>query len=276
MRAEGRRLLGASPGPPRQVGLVLDPAGDARPALAQVARWARRSGVRAVVAARAVRGPLPTGIDPVAGSALACPGGVLLALGALPHAVALGAASGTPVLAAGGGELEAALDALSAGRFAVEERTLLAIRRAGCTELAVNDVVLRRTAAGTVADVAVRVGGEELARRHGDGVIVATASGSAGYSHAAGGPIVSPRLPVTLVTALAPRAAAPPLVLAASEPVELHVCGDRAALAVELDGTARPPAAPGTRLRVSQAPARARLIRPAGTASPLGAWAAAG
>lgn len=284
MHAESRRLLGTPVPVVRRLGLVIHPTRDVREPLARVARWARGAGVQAVIAAPAVRGPLPPGIDPVPAASLARPDTVLLALGGdgtMLHALALGAPCGAPVLgvalghvsflaAVDAGALDRALDALAAGCFALEDRTLLEVRHYGRAELAVNDLVLRRTAAGSLADVEVRVAGDAIARHRGDGVIVSTPTGSTGYSRSAGGPLLSPRLPVTLITPLASQGAAPPaVVLPATEPVELRVGAESAVLAVELDGVGREAAAPGVRIRIGEAARCGRLVRLPGSRSPL-------
>ena len=272
--APGHRLLGARLPPVRRIGVVLHPSRDLREPLGEIARWARREGVRVVVAASAVRGPLPPGVDPVPEASLARAGGILLALGGdgtMLQALAAGAVHGVPVLGVKLGEvsfladvepadLGAALAALAAHRFAIEERTMLTVRDGATVATAVNDVVLRRGTGEPLADIGLRVRGEEIARYRGDGVIVATATGSTGYSLSAGGPLVSPALAATIVTPLAARGApAGPIVLSACEPVELRVRG--ATLAVEIDGRERAVVNPTARLRVAQAGPRCRLIR---------------
>ncbi len=87
------------------------------------------------------------------------------------------------------------LDALNAERldgFRAEERTLLSIELDGQTHLALNDVVIaRRRLAGTLS-AAVTRNGEALLRFRGDGLIVATPTGSTAYSRSAGGPVLTP------------------------------------------------------------------------------------
>lgn len=53
-----------------------------------------------------------------------------------------------------------------------------------------------------VMELLVRINGDELSRIAGDGIIVATASGSSAYSLSAGGPIVDPFLPSAIITPL--------------------------------------------------------------------------
>ncbi|HLI27651.1 MAG TPA: NAD(+)/NADH kinase [Chloroflexota bacterium] len=71
--------------------------------------------------------------------------------------------------------------------------------------LALNDVVISRSAAGRGLHATVEVDGQELAQYTADGVIVATATGSTAYSYAAGGPLLAPELPNLVVTAICPH-----------------------------------------------------------------------
>ena len=106
--------------------------------------------------------------------------------------------------------------------------------------------------------VGLHVGGKEIACYRGDGVIVATQTGSTAYNLSAGGPLASPKLAVTIVTRLAARSAASsPTVLSAGEPIELRVLERSAPLAVEIDRQERSVARPGARLRIGQAGVRA-------------------
>jgi NAD+ kinase len=139
---------------------------------------------------------------------------------------------------------------------------MLALRNGGpAAAAAVNDVVLRRASGAPLADVGLHVGGEEVARYRGDGVIVATPTGSTGYNHSAGGPLVSPRLAATIVTPLVAREAPPAVLLSAGEPIELRVRAGSPPLAVEIDGREHSIAQPLAHLRIDQSGPRCRLIR---------------
>jgi PAS domain S-box-containing protein len=158
--------------------------------------------------------------------------------------------------------LVAALEALALRRFAIEERSMLTARAGGGAEPAVNDVVLRRAPGAPLADVGLHVGGKQLAHYRGDGVIVATPTGSTGYSRSAGGPLVSPRLAATVVTPLASHAApAGSLVLSAGDPIELRLADAGPALAIEIDGRERQVVLPAARVRIDQSGPPCRLVR---------------
>ena len=73
-----------------------------------------------------------------------------------------------------------------------EERSLIAVNDHGMTHTALNDVVIaRRRLAGTLSASVYRQR-KMLMRFRGDGLIVATPTGSTAYSHSAGGPTLLP------------------------------------------------------------------------------------
>lgn len=70
---------------------------------------------------------------------------------------------------------------------------------------ALNEVVLSRGAMGRIVTFDVTVSGTEIATMSGDGLIVATATGSTAYALSAGGPLVSPHYRGLVVVPLAPH-----------------------------------------------------------------------
>jgi NAD+ kinase len=69
-----------------------------------------------------------------------------------------------------------------------------------------NDVVVTKGSIARVFDIDVSINGLPVAPVRGDGLIIATPTGSTAYSLAAGGPIIEPTLPVMILTAIAPHA----------------------------------------------------------------------
>ena len=103
---------------------------------------------------------------------------------------------GTILHLARAGEL-ALLKNLASGRFRREKRMMLdvAVVREGRTVYtsgALNDAVVTKGAIARVVRLQVSAGEEHLGVFAGDGVVVATPTGSTGYSLSAGGPIVEP------------------------------------------------------------------------------------
>ncbi|MDR0904898.1 MAG: NAD(+)/NADH kinase [Oscillospiraceae bacterium] len=94
------------------------------------------------------------------------------------------------------------------GGFERDERMTLNVEliRDGETavhDIAINDVVI--SGAGKVIDIAVFGDGHRITRFEGDGMIIATPTGSTAYSMSAGGPIVDPAVSSILVTPICPH-----------------------------------------------------------------------
>lgn len=98
------------------------------------------------------------------------------------------------------GDIETALDALIHGCYEVEQRPVLHVEAGVQRWHALNDVVLSRGGRARLTTISAFVD-EELAGRYvADGVVVATPTGSTGYSLSAGGPIISPKVDCMVIT----------------------------------------------------------------------------
>lgn len=157
-------------------------------------------------------------------------------------------------------DLDEALPAIAAGNFEVEERTLLRVEVDGTPYgVALNDAVVEKPRAGRAIRVDLQIGGDTLVSWAADAVIVATSTGSTAYALSAGGPVVSPRLDLLIVTPVAPHGPfGRSLVVPPDELVEIKV-SDQAALAI--DGVATCSLEPGATVSVRRAPGTLRLAR---------------
>lgn len=123
-------------------------------------------------------------------------------------------------------EAEAKLEALLAGKGWVDERAMLEVELTEPPQVfhALNDAVVARGAIPRLVNVEVQIDGQHWTTYRADGVIVATATGSTGYSLAAGGPILYPQskdfILVPIVPHLSPAYA---LVLPSTSVVQLAV-----------------------------------------------------
>jgi NAD+ kinase len=122
-------------------------------------------------------------------------------------------------------------------------------------------VVARLPGFGT-ARLRVEVGGESLLMLKGDGVVIASPTGSTAYTVGAGGPAVAPSLDAIVITPLATQGSPlRSLVIDGSETVRIEMQQSSAPLNVEIDGreTLAMPT-PGA-LEIRAAPRKARLVR---------------
>ncbi len=89
---------------------------------------------------------------------------------------------------------------------------------------ALNDIVIHRFGSLRVIDLVISVNGKYLNTYSADGVILATPTGSTGYSMSAGGPIVDPGAELILVTPICSHALnAKSIVLGAGDEVTVEV-----------------------------------------------------
>ncbi|NLF75928.1 MAG: NAD(+)/NADH kinase [Chloroflexi bacterium] len=107
-------------------------------------------------------------------------------------------------------EWEASLKTLLAGEYWIEERMMIRyeIRREGAilgANDALNDVVVSRGAIARSVRLETYIDGGWATTYHGDGLIIATPTGSTAYALAVGGPILPPELKNILVTPVAPH-----------------------------------------------------------------------
>ena len=135
-------------------------------------------------------------------------------------------------------ELEQDLERLLAGDFRVEERMMM--EPEGPTPqdfFALNEIVVTRSMPSvSILSLEVEANGVLVDRISGDGLIVASATGSTAYSLSAGGPIVSPGLDCFLLTPICAHTMnARPVVVSADARITIRVLGDPTGARAVLD-----------------------------------------
>jgi len=158
------------------------------------------------------------------------------------------------------------LPALLDGKGWLDERAMLEAelssgKKPPQTFYALNDVVVARGEVARVIFVEASIDGEPVATYKADGVIVATATGSTGYSMAAGGPILHPQSADFLLVPISPHLSpAYPLVLPAASVVRLEVHTNHQA-ALSVDGHINLPMADGDVITVKHSASSGRFLR---------------
>jgi len=168
-------------------------------------------------------------------------------------------------------QLVAEVDAALQGRLESDERPLLAARLANASRvitevLALNDVVLQRLATGRMVDFESHVDGRYVNTHAGDGVVIASATGSTAYALSCGGPIVEPHLEVFVMAPISPHTLSDrPIIVSARSSIELRLL-DRHDTRAQLvcDGVVRAEIEPEDRLFIKQAQERVTLLHPLG------------
>ncbi len=159
------------------------------------------------------------------------------------------------------------LAALLEGKGWLDERAMLEAELSA-TELepprtfyALNDVVVARGAIARVVYVEASIDNEPLTTYKADGVIVATATGSTGYSLSAGGPILHPRAKEFLLSPILPHLSlAYTLVLPATAVVRLCLTTVHQA-ALSVDGHINLPLESGAVITVKHSSNTGRFLR---------------
>lgn len=159
--------------------------------------------------------------------------------------------------------LDWVLDAAARRAYTIEPRlALVATVEDGAGALrtqpiALNDIVVHKGGVARVLRFRLSVDGEEVGAYSGDGIIVATPTGSTAYSLSAGGPIVVHGVDAIVVTAICPHTlAVRPLVLPASVSILIEPIPpweENEELLLSLDGQVSETLHPGERLVVRRA-----------------------
>jgi NAD+ kinase len=105
-------------------------------------------------------------------------------------------------------QLEEKLSLVAEGRFGLDPRALLSVTlpgRPGWQQYALNDVVITNTRLQQAIEYSVLCDGIPVEHYRGNGVIVATPTGSTAYSLAAGGPIVDSETKALVLTPICPH-----------------------------------------------------------------------
>jgi NAD+ kinase len=202
--------------------------------------------------------------------------------GTLLYAARLVARHGVPLLGINRGRLGfltdimpqdmiTSVDAALDGKLESEQRTLLRARLPmpdgrSVEALALNDVVLQKAATGRMLDFEVQVNGRYVNSHAGDGIVIATATGSTAYALSCGGPIVEPHLDVLVLAPICPHTLSDrPVVVSARSVVEVRLIERFETQAqVVCDGVVVGDLAPDVPLEVRAAQERITLLHPAG------------
>ena len=154
------------------------------------------------------------------------------------------------------------------GRFSVEERTLLQLDsthsdiqafKHSSIQFALNEVFIHRREEGSLLRTQVFVDDDYVATYAGDGVIVATPTGSTAYSLSCGGPILTPTSRCFAITPISAHTLTlRPIIIPDTARISLRIEGEEVTLGIDshrhiLQG--------GTTIDLCRAPFTIKLIR---------------
>lgn len=286
----------------RRVGVVAKPVPEAARAAAELAEWLRRRQIQADLdelslghldePARVSSGGgtgdggtgdrgTGAGTEPVVGHFDgARQYDLVIALGGdgTLLSVARSLRDGTPLLGVNMGnlgflteigrtELYPTMVKVLAGEFTLEERSLLSVtvhRRDG--ELiefrALNDAVIAKGARSRIIELNLTVDECPVARYRADGLIVSTPTGSTAYNLSAGGPILFPQLPVTVLTPICPHTLSlRPMAVPSSSLIEVVLETQQEEVYVTVDGQESTTLGFKDRVLITRCEACTRLVK---------------
>jgi NAD+ kinase len=161
-----------------------------------------------------------------------------------------------------------ALDAILGGDYLAERRLMVAARLRETTNgdalFALNDVVLQKGDTGRLIDFTTEVDGTYVNTHRGDGLIVATPTGSTAYALSCSGPIIQPNVDALVMVPICPHTLSDrPLVLPSSSTIRITLDQDGGGVAhVVCDGEPLGRMQSGDTLAISLAKEAVTLLHP--------------
>jgi NAD+ kinase len=161
------------------------------------------------------------------------------------------------------------VDAALEGRCERDDRALLEARIVGphgviTSALALNDVVLQKWETARMLDFETWIDGVYVNTHGGDGLVVASSTGSTAYALSCGGPIVAPHLDVLVVAPICPHTLSDrPIVVSSRSTISIKLIDRPDTRAqVTADGVSLGALVPGDRLEVHPTAQKITLLHP--------------
>ncbi len=244
-----------------------------------------RRGREVLVDQRSSAVGMPAAVTSVAESALADRSDLIVAIGGdgtMLYAAQLAVGRPLPLVGLNLGrlgfltdvspaEMAASFDAVLEGQYEQDERTLLSasLEKPGESPLtchALNDVVIQKYDTGRMIELETWIGGAFVNTHGGDGLVIATSTGSTAYALSCGGPIIHPRMDAIVLAPISPHTLSDrPIVVGSDARIAVRLADRSAPRAqVTFDGTLLGDFVPGAQLTVGAASQRVTLLHPHG------------
>jgi NAD+ kinase len=121
------------------------------------------------------------------------------------------------------------VDTVLQGRYETDARNLLEARLTpaggpAAVRRALNDVVVQRQESGRMVELETWIGGQFVNRHGGDGLVIASSTGSTAYALSCGGPIIHPSLDALVIAPISPHTLSDrPIVIGRNNRVEVRL-----------------------------------------------------
>lgn len=162
-------------------------------------------------------------------------------------------------------EIEKSLEAIIKGEHVIDSRNMIALetnhKLFGKASFALNEFTVQRTETSSMITVHAYLNGQHLNSYWADGLIIATATGSTGYSLSCGGPVIYPSSKNFVITPVAPHNLnVRPMVVPDNVELVLKVEGRSRRFLTSLDSRNKNIDA-SYELKLKKAPFQAKLVR---------------
>lgn len=165
-------------------------------------------------------------------------------------------------------ELKKALEMIYSDNYKIEKRMMLKVSlyredREVASSYALNDFVINRDPDSQMLKIKLYINNELVNNFRGDGLILATPTGSTAYSLSAGGPIINPRqIKAILITPICPHNLhLRPMVISDQENIRIRVDSDGRSVKGCADGRQRNEIIPGDDIYISGADQELSIIK---------------
>ncbi len=161
-------------------------------------------------------------------------------------------------------EVESFVDDILNNQHVIEDRMVVRLTAEGhdMQMFGVNDIVIDKSNSSRVIDMDTYVNNDYLVTYTGDGIIVATPTGSTGYSLASGGPIVVPASDVLTITPISPHTlTARSVIVPDSSVIRVTVESDLQNVRVTADGQQEKIFTPPVNLFIQKADYTVKLVK---------------
>ena len=139
-------------------------------------------------------------------------------------------------------EIAQSIDKILEGKYQISNRSLLQATiegdddSLGDLDFALNEIAVNRKNTASMISITTHLDGEKLTNYWADGLIIATPTGSTGYSLSCGGPVIAPATSSIILTPIAPHNLnARPLVIPDDTTITLQVSGREEQHLISLD-----------------------------------------
>ena len=161
-------------------------------------------------------------------------------------------------------EVESFVDDILNNQHVVVDRMVVKVTAEGedMQFFGVNDVVIDKSNSSRVIEMETYVNNDYLMTYRGDGIIIATPTGTTGYSLATGGPIVVPKSEVLTVSPICPHTlTARSVIVPDSSVVRVHVESKHQHVRITADGQQEKLLTPPVNLLVQKADYTVKLVK---------------